>query len=180
VPGEGWPTVNNQSSIWLNDLSGSPNNGTNWTRAGASGDTLSQPASPIFGSAIDHEGADIGSPGFAPGSVAIGSPGDYNDSGTVDAADYVVWQKLVGTTSALPNDPDVGTTIDQDQYGTWKENFGEPTAGSGNLTQVPVPEPANLRLIASVLIITLPAHFRRLRRRYLPEHASTNVVHRGD
>ena len=30
---------------------------------------------------------------------AIGLPGDYNDNGIVDAADYVVWRKGLGTTS---------------------------------------------------------------------------------
>ena len=31
-------------------------------------------------------------------------PGDYNDDGTVNAADYVVWRKNEGTMNVLPND----------------------------------------------------------------------------
>jgi hypothetical protein len=147
VAGQGWPTVNNQSSIWLSNLSGDPNIGTNWKRAGAAGDTLSRQALPFFAETIDHEGGDVGSPGYAPDSVAINTPGDYNDNGTMDAADYVVWRKLFGTTSSLPNDPDAGTTIDQDQYETWAENFGAPTAASGEPGDGAVPEPTNLKLL---------------------------------
>jgi hypothetical protein len=37
-------------------------------------------------------------------------PGDYNDDGTVDAADYVAWRKNVGAPAGtLPNDIDGGT-----------------------------------------------------------------------
>jgi hypothetical protein len=54
-------------------------------------------------------------------------PGDYNDDGVVDAADYVVWRKNDGS---------------QAGYDLWRTNFGR-TAGSGTLlaTEV-VPEPS--------------------------------------
>jgi hypothetical protein len=78
--------------------------------------------------------------------TAAGLDGDYNDDGQVDAADYVMFRKLFGTTSTLPNDPDVGTTIDQDQYDTWRENYGENVMGSGG---GPVPEPASWALALS-------------------------------
>jgi hypothetical protein len=162
VAGEDWPTVNNESSIWLTNLNNDPNIGANWRRAGASGDTLSQPAMPIFDTAIDHEGGDIGSPGDAPGSVAPSSSGDFNDNGVVDAADYIAWRKLLGTTSSLPNDPDAGTTIDLDQYETWTENFGEVSSGSSNLGGTAVPEPSGvLLLLGLVTLISHSAHKRR-------------------
>jgi probable HAF family extracellular repeat protein len=47
--------------------------------------------------------------------VAPGLAGDYNQNGTVDAADYVIWRKTGGT---------------QQGYNTWRTNFGR-TAGSG-------------------------------------------------
>ena len=37
--------------------------------------------------------------------------GDYNHNGIVDAADYVVWRKNVGTSTALPNDLIGGTLL---------------------------------------------------------------------
>jgi hypothetical protein len=62
--------------------------------------------------------------------VTAGVDGDYNDDGTVDAADYVVWRKNQGTTTPLPNDPH-GGTIGTLQYDTWRANFGS-MAGSGS------------------------------------------------
>ena len=58
-------------------------------------------------------------------SVVSALLGDYNADGAVDAADYVVWRKNVGTTNVLPNDPD-GGTIGPLQYATWRANFGGP------------------------------------------------------
>ena len=83
-------------------------------------------------------------------------PGDYNGNNKVDAADYVPWRKLLGRTSALPNDPDAGTTIDNDQYDTWFENFGEPDSGSGASGTNAIPEPATFVLFASVLAMGRP------------------------
>jgi hypothetical protein len=54
-------------------------------------------------------------------------PGDYNQNGTVDAADYVVWRKTLGTTG-LPAysgaDGDGDGMVDQDDHGVWRANFG--------------------------------------------------------
>jgi hypothetical protein len=153
VANEGWPTINNQSSIWLSNLIGNPNSGTNWKRAGASGDTLSHQAAPMFDLAIDHLGGDVGSPGLAPGAAVITADGDYNDNESVDAADYVAWRKFFDTTFPLPNDPDAGTTIDHDQYNTWMVNFGGPTAGGSELGVPGVPEPTSLVLLAMCLAL---------------------------
>ena len=79
------------------------------------------------------------------GPEAPRTPGDYNNDGTVDAADYVVWRKNEGTTNALPNDPH-GGTIGPLQFDTWRAHFGQ-TAGSGALPNTTVPEPASALLI---------------------------------
>jgi hypothetical protein len=55
-----------------------------------------------------------------------GLSGDFNDDGTVDAADYVVWRKNDGGTTALPNDDDLGTPIRAEHYNLWRAHFGEP------------------------------------------------------
>src|SRR5262249_6411296 len=67
---------------------------------------------------------------------------DFNESGVVDAADYVVWRKNQGTTNLLPNDL-VGGTIGTAQYNQWRAHFGQ-TAGSGAsaIANASVPEPA--------------------------------------
>jgi hypothetical protein len=55
--------------------------------------------------------------------AAATAPGDFNADGAVNAADYVAWQKLFGTSPG---------------YLEWRQNFGE-TGGAG---ASPAPEPA--------------------------------------
>jgi hypothetical protein len=73
-----------------------------------------------------------------------GINGDYNDNGTVDAADYVVWRKNLGTNNTLPNDSTPGS-VTQNDYGVWGANFGE-TVGGGAGQAAAVPEPSALLL----------------------------------
>ena len=76
-----------------------------------------------------------------------GIPGDYNNNGTVDAADFVVWLKNQGTTNTLPNDP-TGGTIGASQYTTWRTHFGQPPgSGSGAVASAAIPEPTTLMLL---------------------------------
>lgn len=72
--------------------------------------------------------------------------GDYNDDGTVDAADYTVWRdSLGGEAGVLANDID-GGIIGVAQYDTWKANFGLAEAGGGSFGASAVPEPGALAL----------------------------------
>jgi hypothetical protein len=80
-------------------------------------------------------------------------PGDYNNDGIVNAADFVVWRQNVGTTNVLPNDP-IGGTIGPAQYDQWRANFGNLAGtglGSGSEFGA-VPEPATPLLLLSVAI----------------------------
>ncbi|HEX2473824.1 MAG TPA: hypothetical protein VHK01_03700, partial [Lacipirellulaceae bacterium] len=69
-------------------------------------------------------------------------PGDYNQNGVVDAADYVVWRKADGI---------------QAGFDLWRANFGR-TAGNGagasTGTATTVPEPASI-LLACVAAISM-------------------------
>lgn len=81
----------------------------------------------------------------APPSLA----GDYNDDGTVDAADYTVWRDNLGESAGtLPNDTD-GGVIGTAQYATWKANFGS-SSGSGEAGAVP--EPMSICLLLTMLL----------------------------
>ena len=87
--------------------------------------------------------------------MAPGVSGDYNNDGHVDAADYVMWRKLNGTSTVMPNDPNP-LPIDGDQYATWRGNFGETGSGSGSADVVSgsdgVPEPSVLVLLLAAVI----------------------------
>ncbi len=74
-------------------------------------------------------------------------PGDYNNDGAVDASDYAVWRKNVGTSTMLPNNPTPGP-IDQTEYVRWLENFGRPLSGSGAFAGIPEPSTLLLAMLA--------------------------------
>jgi hypothetical protein len=86
--------------------------------------------------------------------VAELPPGDFNQDGTVDAADYVVWRK------------GVGTTYTQDDYDAWRANFGTSLlAGSGAALPSAqplsaIPEPSTL-MIGCIAAIGIGAAARR-------------------
>ena len=88
--------------------------------------------------------------------VVAGIPGDYNDNGTVDAADYVLWRKG----GPLANEVDTPGTVGGADYTEWRARFGS-HGGSGAVTvsQSAVPEPAN-----SVLLLTAAVWIFRRRR----------------
>jgi hypothetical protein len=70
-------------------------------------------------------------------------PGDFNHNGLVDAADYVVWRK------------GLGTIYTQSDYGIWRAHFGQTASGSGATAGLPsraVPEPAPIALLATALL----------------------------
>jgi hypothetical protein len=50
--------------------------------------------------------------------------GDYNGNGTVDAADYTVWQDHVGSTTDLLADGNDNGVVDQTDYQVWSDNYG--------------------------------------------------------
>jgi hypothetical protein len=50
--------------------------------------------------------------------------GDYNYSGIVDAADFVLWRKTLGSTNDLRANGDGDADVDQDDYAVWRANFG--------------------------------------------------------
>lgn len=92
-------------------------------------------------------------------------PGDYNNSGQVDVADYILWRKKLGAGS-MPNEAGVSPgTIDLADYNYWRSRFGAttaPTSGSGALLGgESVPEPAG----GAIFVFYFAAMMRRVRRR---------------
>ncbi|MCA9240213.1 MAG: PEP-CTERM sorting domain-containing protein [Planctomycetales bacterium] len=83
---------------------------------------------------------------FAPDA---GLPGDFNDDGTVDAADYTVWRDGLGTEYVAAD------------YDIWRNNYGA-TASAAAATN-PTPEPSAIVMIG--LVGGLGLSCRRIRRR---------------
>ena len=79
-------------------------------------------------------------------------PGDYNDDGLVDLADYTVWRNNLGSANSLPNDS-IGGIIGASQYEIWKNNVGSSAAASfGGTTAVPEP-PAFAMLLLGIALL---------------------------
>jgi hypothetical protein len=63
--------------------------------------------------------------------VAPSLPGDFNNDGGVNAADYVLFRKLMGTGASLPNSTNpAGPVVAEDQQ-LWSSNYGESDGGGG-------------------------------------------------
>ena len=90
---------------------------------------------------------------FAPPEGLVG---DYNNDGSVNAADYAVWRDNNGGTAVLLNDATPGT-VDASDYATWRANFGN-TAGSGSAA---VPEPSTFGLALLVAAAVLSRFIKR-------------------
>jgi hypothetical protein len=90
-------------------------------------------------------------------------PGDFDVSGVVDAADYIVWRKLTGQTGAgLAADgtgPDgvPDGTVDERDYNLWRANFGKSIDPVGPPAPLHAPEPSTGMLLALVGMIAFAA-----------------------
>lgn len=77
----------------------------------------------------------------------VSLPGDYNEDGVVDAADYTTWRDNLGNVESLPNDDTPG--VGADDLDRWRANYGktasmqESQTGPGDS----VPEPASSAVI---------------------------------
>jgi hypothetical protein len=73
--------------------------------------------------------------------------GDYNNDGSVDAADYVVWRK--------------NGINGQQGYNDWRTNFGRTTGSGGALTSAAVPEPASIACLWVAGLLVLSRRWRQ-------------------
>jgi hypothetical protein len=97
------------------------------------------------------------------GALAINNAallaGDYNHDDRVDAADYVLWRKTVGSTSTFAADGTGDKVVDLADYDVWRRNFGLVVPASG-LGVGSVPEPTS-----ALLLVVGFAGFSRFSRR---------------
>ncbi|QDV72742.1 autotransporter-associated beta strand repeat-containing protein [Botrimarina mediterranea] len=85
-------------------------------------------------------------------------PGDFNDDGSVDAADYTVWRDNFGQpVGMLPNDVDgvlEGGVVGSAQYDRWAANYGATAAVPASA--IPEPAAAALAALAAVCVAHRP------------------------
>lgn len=150
----GWDEATNSSSKHLSEMN----------LTGSRSITKEQQGAPIaLGNLFGGGAQDLQ---FTFHAAAGAAPGDYNEDGIVNLADYTVWRDNVGAPAGtLPNDSD-GGEIGSAQYLTWKANFGESAGGTFQTytgvvryvslapllgTSVAVPEPSAY-LIAAMMV----------------------------
>jgi endoglucanase len=98
------------------------------------------------------------------------SPGDYDGSGIVDAADYLVWRSTLDQSgTALPADGNANGQIDQGDYDIWKSTFGR-TAAHASLESKAIPESATHLLVAVAASTVIYRRAKRPRKRTYQRH----------
>jgi hypothetical protein len=73
-------------------------------------------------------------------NLRVSIPGDFNFDNRVDAADYIVWRK------------GLGTTYFQADYNTWRAHYGEVAGSGAGLGGGAVPEPGTAILLCCGLL----------------------------
>ena len=124
-----------QDLLGIHDWDGNPNNGWNTQltlTAGANGTINFNGFYGEYEITVGNQTYDLnlskGVTNYVVGN-SNGLPGDFNQDGRVDSADYTLWRNGGG---------------DQDDYLLWKTNFGRTLAGGGATA---VPEAGSLALV---------------------------------
>lgn len=98
----------------------------------------------------------LGAPNYPLNQTLL--PWDYNQNGTVDAADFTIWRDLLGTPDptgkSIFANADRDGSVDVTDYDAWKYHFGEslpPQVGGGTRGLAAVPEPSAAMLLVGLL-----------------------------
>lgn len=109
-----------------------------------------------------HESTSFDGPQLIISHAPLNTPGDFNDDGTVDGRDYVVWRNSIGQVVAVGSSADGNRdgVIDQNDYQVWRQHFGVMSAGfavgEANST---VPERSIFHL-TFIAVVTLASRLR--------------------
>jgi uncharacterized repeat protein (TIGR03803 family) len=125
------------------------------TLASFTGDNGAFPSSSIL---IDHDGNLLGTTSQGGPDDAgtifkltrVNVPGDYDDNGIVDHADYDLWSRTFGSTNNLAADGSGNGAVDAADYTIWRDAL---TSGAdANRLSASVPEPAARSLMTLGLV----------------------------
>jgi uncharacterized repeat protein (TIGR03803 family) len=116
-------------------------------------------AYPISSILIDHDGNLLGTTSqggtddsgtiFKLTHVAV--PGDYDDNGIVDRADFDLWSRTFGSTTNLAADGNGNGIVDAADYTIWRDAVA-PGAAAASVTSRSVSEPSTLLLMMMAAI----------------------------
>jgi hypothetical protein len=91
-------------------------------------------------------------------TISSGMPGDFNNDGSIDTADYLVWRKSLGQTGAgLAADGNADHRIDDEDYAMWRTHYGD-AIDDGTPASSTVPEPLAAAIVLEGVLMIL---FRR-------------------
>lgn len=95
-----------------------------------------------------------------------GQPGDFNNDGRVDAADYTVWRNnLGGNESVLNGNGNDSGVVDEGDYTLWKSHFGSSSLSTAALTAAGAQVPEPVSFVSAVLLVSgLMVGYRHARR----------------
>jgi hypothetical protein len=127
--------------------------------AGTANVRVSVSATGMMNSGINPQSAMFDDFSLMLASAAV--PGDYNNNGIVDAADYVVWRNG----GPLANEVTTPGNVTPEDYDAWRARFGNISGtASGNLlaTATSVPEPAGFAWAVISLLGSFASRPRRL------------------
>ena len=83
------------------------------------------------------------------GEISVTLMGDFNNDGSVDAADYTIWRDELGQTGiTLAADANLDGVVDQDDYNLWSANYGTQIQASAS---VAIPEPTSALMLVTAL-----------------------------
>ena len=122
--GVNWPFDDGNGSIYLTDLNADATLGPNWIIS-FPGDGLSFNAMPVGGLVTEHNGDDIGSPGFVPDGMTI-IDADFNDDMVIDGADIDLLTMDVanGTNNTAMFDLNGDGSVNYDDVVQWLADAG--------------------------------------------------------
>jgi hypothetical protein len=89
---------------------------------------------------------------YSDGVLSVILPGDYNNNGTVDSADYVLWRNG----GPLANEVSNPGTVEAQDYTEWRTRFGNTQSGSAASLQT-IPEPGSWTMISAALLLVTVA-----------------------
>lgn len=103
---------------------------------------------------LDHRGTTLGwdTPDFHLG-VTDYWPGDFDQNGKVDAADYSIWRQEASSTVASPlSDANGDGVVDRADYARWSANYGRTRPAMIQGDAAGVPEPTACLVAVSALL----------------------------